>query len=276
MQPLGKRGHGFTLIELLVVIAIIAILAAILFPVFAQAREMARRASCVSNLKQIATGHLMYAQDYDEQFYTQINIMSPWTNAESYSAEVVLQPYIKNTNIFFCPSRSVTDVNNCGGTSFNPGGRCLGYAPNFGIYVLSAGMGIFNPRVTDPVSGRACYIGRRLADFTASAQTFLEGDTNDSIQYTSQPVYQTEDGSTSAAVRHSGNYAFAYIDGHVKAVKMGAFNIAGGFGIMPKKIEDTVSYCYSPDAVTPNGYAYGGVVCSDVAAQIHAASTPIQ
>src|SRR5712692_7814212 len=67
----GRRrpqGRGFTLIELLVVIAIIAILAAILFPVFARAREQARKTTCASNMKQIATATLMYAQDYDELF----------------------------------------------------------------------------------------------------------------------------------------------------------------------------------------------------------------
>ncbi len=63
-----RHRRGFTLIELLVVIAIIAILAAILFPVFARARENARKANCQNNLKQIATGLLMYAQDYDERF----------------------------------------------------------------------------------------------------------------------------------------------------------------------------------------------------------------
>ena len=62
------RRSGFTLIELLVVIAIIAILAAILFPVFARARESARRTSCISNLKQLALGTMMYAQDYDETY----------------------------------------------------------------------------------------------------------------------------------------------------------------------------------------------------------------
>lgn len=108
---------GFTLIELLVVIAIIAILAAILFPVFAKAREKARQASCLSNVRQIVTAHLSYAQDYDEKFlsgrYTgtcmyghshtaaapaAINDYRGWANHVS--------PYIKNTQVFTCPSQS--------------------------------------------------------------------------------------------------------------------------------------------------------------------------
>src|SRR5215212_8524943 len=68
MRRKARETHGFTLIELLVVIAIIAILAAILFPVFAQAREKARQTSCTSNLKQLATGVMMYVQDHDEMF----------------------------------------------------------------------------------------------------------------------------------------------------------------------------------------------------------------
>ena len=94
--------RGFTLIELLVVIAIIAILAAILFPVFAKAREKARQASCLSNLKQVTLGFMQYVQDYDEKMlcygagdYTH----DPWI-----FWPFQLQPYIKNWQVYACPS----------------------------------------------------------------------------------------------------------------------------------------------------------------------------
>jgi prepilin-type N-terminal cleavage/methylation domain-containing protein/prepilin-type processing-associated H-X9-DG protein len=107
-----RRVFGFTLIELLVVIAIIAILAAILFPVFAQAREKARQASCLSNLKQIGNSARMYAQDYDETwvpFSYQSYIAG--TNSPAWGAgwgmyyyTMTLQPYVKNIGLFVCPS----------------------------------------------------------------------------------------------------------------------------------------------------------------------------
>ncbi|MBC7287955.1 MAG: DUF1559 domain-containing protein [Armatimonadetes bacterium] len=127
--------RGFTLIELLVVIAIIAILAAILFPVFARAREKARQASCQSNLKQIALAELMYCQDYDERSHpptgggTGYNYMgggncggcfqryeANWNNVcagpgRNYAP---LAPYIKNTQVWYCPSQGGTDFRSYG------------------------------------------------------------------------------------------------------------------------------------------------------------------
>ncbi len=110
-----SKSRGFTLIELLVVIAIIAILAAILFPVFAQAREKARTISCLSNAKQIATGAMMYAQDYDEKLIWYVNTeQEAALRAQGQSASEarynamymgVLQPYVKNWQVFICPSK---------------------------------------------------------------------------------------------------------------------------------------------------------------------------
>ena len=109
----NKDQNGFTLIELLVVIAIIAILAAILFPVFARAREEGRRASCTSNLHQIGMGMAMYVQDYDE-LYPTCNFSDTKTGfpPNTHFAPVnkpifmidLLGPYTKNTQIFKCPS----------------------------------------------------------------------------------------------------------------------------------------------------------------------------
>lgn len=122
MKRAARR--GFTLIELLVVIAIIAILAAILFPVFAQAREAARKSSCQSNLKQIGNAFMMYIQDYDERypqsfaegggpavryFVQTLKTPSAPTSLNWLTWGAVLQPYIKNTQVMGCPSISAYD-----------------------------------------------------------------------------------------------------------------------------------------------------------------------
>jgi prepilin-type N-terminal cleavage/methylation domain-containing protein len=109
------KRRGFTLIELLVVIAIIAILAAILFPVFARARDAARKTQCVSNLKQLGTAILMYAQDYDESLVpVQTGVCQ---QPDSYSWGDLVQPYAKNTGLLWCPSNSTKVKVN---TALNP------------------------------------------------------------------------------------------------------------------------------------------------------------
>src|SRR5437870_8136292 len=99
-----RRQHcGFTLIELLVVIAIIAILAAILFPVFAQVREKARMSACLSNMRQIGSALMMYAQDYDEtfprDFFMDKEPIYVWKNA--------IRSYLKSLDVLMCPSNQI-------------------------------------------------------------------------------------------------------------------------------------------------------------------------
>ncbi len=105
------KRRGFTLIELLVVIAIIAILAAILFPVFAQAREKARQTFCVNNVKQITLGMLQYLQDYDEAFPFSIYMTNQGSGFCAFTVYHAIYPYLKNADLSGCPSdRQAWDV----------------------------------------------------------------------------------------------------------------------------------------------------------------------
>jgi prepilin-type N-terminal cleavage/methylation domain-containing protein/prepilin-type processing-associated H-X9-DG protein len=168
-----RRNKGFTLIELLVVIAIIAILAAILFPVFAQAREKARQASCLSNLKQLTLGWVMYAQDYDESFpqwkWDQMyaagsvspnNAASLWVNA--------IYPYVKNAQVYNCPSdaRGITAKDAFGGW-FTFDDTLIGFQQPLLTAVMSYGA---NEPLTY-LDGKS-----KLAAMDKPAETFLIAD----------------------------------------------------------------------------------------------------
>ena len=104
VRPVAGRGRGFTLIELLVVIAIIAILAAILFPVFAQAREKARQTGCLSNLKQIGNALTMYVQDYDEILPSPDHATDGPSSLNDPKWMDRIYPYARNEQLFNCPS----------------------------------------------------------------------------------------------------------------------------------------------------------------------------
>ncbi len=194
--------EGFTLIELLVVIAIIAILAAILFPVFARARERARQTSCLSNVRQLTTALMMYAQDYDETLPYACR-WGPDDNVREWHE--YLQPYIMNEQILVCPSQA---------------GRSLGYGwnwQNFG-YRTAAGGFSRNP-------------GRTLAEIEQPSETIIIGDNPDEGQRAAGsrwiygPDQQDPDGNwtddpalANVARRHNegGNYGF--VDGHARWV----------------------------------------------------------
>ena len=170
--------RGFTLIELLVVIAIIAILAAILFPVFARAREKARQASCQSNLKQIALAHLMYAADYDQKFcistppcvagHGNDGLTPPWW--------MCILPYVKNSQLFVCPSYD-QNINNGGGC----GGRNCAMRDGPVVWPVSYGYSIAIGSheswvVGNPQTGCCGARGGKDSMLVAPAESFLVAD----------------------------------------------------------------------------------------------------
>jgi prepilin-type N-terminal cleavage/methylation domain-containing protein/prepilin-type processing-associated H-X9-DG protein len=210
----GSR-RGFTLIELLVVIAIIAILAAILFPVFARAREAARATSCRSNLKQIGTAMRMYSQDYDEMLTPAYIYYSP-TSLAWYPD--VLNPYVKNAAIWYCPSdtQRVTEWNREWlPVGVGPGFRTLrhSYAANDGGRAMPGGG---NPtseaEVTQPAD-RVALIDSLAIEIWRMDDSACDNASHD---HHCQPTSTTRGG---AALRHSDMFNALFLDGHVKALK---------------------------------------------------------
>ncbi|MBU0608567.1 MAG: DUF1559 domain-containing protein [Armatimonadetes bacterium] len=200
------RTRGFTLIELLVVIAIIAILAAILFPVFARAREAARRTTCLSNLRQIGLACNMYAQDYDGCYPVDDHISNPHLRLVT-----ELWPYIKNMGIFYCPSAPRTGIDYLQDTAAN---RAAG---NITYYYWCFDQLPSTAPVPTTANGWWGWIDRsfytkfygntaRIMDDSWDTDCFLASDWNCNQSSSSQKI-------------HGGLYASSnilYLDGHVK------------------------------------------------------------
>lgn len=208
-----RRRSAFTLIELLVVVAIIAILAAILFPVFAQAREKARQTTCLSNLKQIATATLLYAQDYDSALplYT-YDFLTYWNGGRAASGQPfdktrgLIYPYLKSGEIHKC--LSYTGGDNLGGTGYGIN-HCLVYKTCTGYTLAPA----FDNELTRPAE-TILYGDAGIPDFP------IKGMTGETILI-EPPTGWTP--SPTIEFRHQGFADFAFADGHVKAVKRETF-----------------------------------------------------
>ena len=199
---------GFTLIELLVVIAIIAILASILFPVFAKVREKARQITCASNLRQLSMAVTEYTDDYDETFpgamvgSNSTTFVGGWIYIANYSTTTTppttfdptrgsIYPYVKDTHVYLCPDDTIN--------------------ANYGdSYAL-------NSCLTDHV-GNAYANGMLLASYDYTSTTLLFGEES---YYLPTPQGSTDDGyllvnANPTSTRHTGGSNFSFIDGHVK------------------------------------------------------------
>jgi prepilin-type N-terminal cleavage/methylation domain-containing protein/prepilin-type processing-associated H-X9-DG protein len=204
-----RRPTAFTLLELLVVIAIIAILAAILFPVFAQAREKARQTSCLSNQKQLALGLLMYAQDYDEQLAL-IRRERSWV--------YMAQPYLKSYAVLRCPSDSSNNWSP-NAAAFNPTDPTT-YTTAFRVtsYALN---GFLSPEITTNA-----FTSLASIDKPASVILLAESATNFRENYFHAHVWPTRHWIAATNLpddvvtnQHAGGFTVGYLDGHAKWVR---------------------------------------------------------
>ena len=223
MFPQNNRNRhvssGFTLIELLVVIAIIAILAAILFPVFARARENARRSSCQSNLKQIGLGVIQYTQDYDELGPRTSSFVDGLSIAWSQN----IQPYMKSTQVFQCPSNSFNDRVS---TPAQAGLSEIRVSYAAAMTDLSTGepptinpngVGLIGRDISIPLS--VIQVPSQMIMVVESTCKSNRFDIRDPSKF-AQPATDLTSGNTGYMFAgHLGTSNFLFADGHVKSLK---------------------------------------------------------
>jgi len=245
------KRRGFTLIELLVVIAIIAILAAILFPVFAQAREKGRQASCESNLKQVGLAIKMYVQDYDEKWPGGMDYPTDQTsNGQQRSSGLnfgfngwvanVIRPYVKNEAIYLCPS-----IQGSGGWA-DP-------------WVAPGGPATAGPPLSSYAYNYASLNGVQEAIFPAESTAIVMADSNtswwDCAYMSTCGMVATRDwqwhlqGNHILTEWHTGKNDNLFADGHVKA--MGCSQIV--WQNIATMIQPACDIYNQPLSVVPNG-----------------------
>jgi prepilin-type N-terminal cleavage/methylation domain-containing protein/prepilin-type processing-associated H-X9-DG protein len=243
------KRKGFTLIELLVVIAIIAILAAILMPVFAQAREKARSASCQSNLKQIGYAFRMYIDDYDGNFVPSWMYPNGWSVCPRWIWADYVQPYVKNWQVLVCPSasqlrfpadNSCPSWRNCSavvycslplGYSYNEGNPRPGAGsyPNVPPYNRSNADGSDNyigMNVRSAPDGRGeLGVHDSAIDDPAGTIAVVDWARNNAVIYA---IPRDADRTTSSRVadRHNGGFNALFADSHVKWIRHGASKLS--------------------------------------------------
>jgi prepilin-type N-terminal cleavage/methylation domain-containing protein/prepilin-type processing-associated H-X9-DG protein len=208
-----RRLRGFTLIELLVVIAIIAILAAILFPVFAQAREKARQTTCLSNLKQMALGMRMYSQDYDELYPP--HRFGDGVYPRAYTWRAAIFPYLKSLDFQRCPSNAFNKIPKTGEKGWVerdepfPRSYCMNSA-GLNDNIFSARSDASVDRPAELVMICECRYGYpNVHPSKETWSSFKYSDGWNPTPSSPQGVLQT----------HSGMSNFVFVDGHVKALR---------------------------------------------------------
>jgi prepilin-type N-terminal cleavage/methylation domain-containing protein/prepilin-type processing-associated H-X9-DG protein len=278
------RKLAFTLIELLVVIAIIAILAAILFPVFSQAKEAAKKSSCLSNNKQIGLGVLIYLNDSDDMTPSGYELASNPQSPPTAVADIyqLVQPYIKNIQIFYCPDRN-DSLPGCSFPTFDgligaptTPQRCLGYGYNWG-FIPMAGAALFQPETVQGSYLVDSGVSATSAD--SPADLAMWSDTTNAARYKMSAIDGILDisvlGSGSSvqrnsSLRHGSQFQTVFLDGHAKNVPFKGGTIqtpANGMVYVgvPKDDSKRTMYCLSSDAPVDLGYlapGYPTVPCS--------------